>query len=236
MAQYKTMLRSASLLIIMALALPAHGGTISRLYQFEPDTPAEADQVDAELENIIDEVNGNLDSSNIAQNAISTGNIATAAVTTAKIASGSVTYVKLSALNRATSNSTLTQYFSSTTETQAEGVSASITTSGRPIFVSLRAVNGLPGRILVQMNAGGATDNAAYIAIYRNGSAVNRVSMGTRQDGTQDHFINYPCSVMSFIDAPDGGVAQVYTLYARVATADSGIVRMENCQLDLYEI
>lgn len=229
------MLRSASLFIIMALALPAHGGTISRLYDFEPDTPAEADKVDAELDGIIDEINGNLNGDNIAQNAISTGNIATAAVTTAKIASGSVTYVKLSALNRATSDTSLIRFFSSTTETQVEGMSAQITTSGRPVWVGLRAVPVLPGRILVQHNGGGATDNAAYVSFRRAGSSVNSSGIGVRESAAGD-IASYPCSTFNFIDQPDGGVAHTYTLGLRVATADSGIVRIENCQLDIFEL
>jgi hypothetical protein len=228
-------MRRIALLLALVFALPARGATISRLYDFEPDTPAVADQVNAELDNIIDEINGNLDGDNIAQNAIATGNIATAAVTTAKIASGSVTYVKRSTLNRATSDTSLVQFFSSTTETRAENMTASIITSGRPIQISLRSVPYLNGRILVQHNGGGATDNAAYVNIRRNGSTAGLFAVGQRTTSAGG-IVSYPCSAFSFIDQPDGGVAQVYTLYARVATADSGIVRIENCQLDLFEL
>lgn len=230
-------MRRTALALIAALifAAPAGAGTISRLYEFEADTPIVADELNAELDNIISTVNGNLDSSNIAQNAIATGNIATAAVTTAKIASGSVTYVKLGPLNRATSNTTLTQFFSSQTEVQAEGVSVSVITSGRPIMVRLAPVRYLPGRVLVQHNGGGATDNASYLNIRRNGSNAGLFPIGQRTTSAGG-IVAYPCSAFSFVDHPDGGVAQIYTLWARVATSDSGIVRIENCQLDLFEL
>lgn len=80
---------------LLLLALPAEAGTISRLYDFEPGTKAEADKVDAEFDNIIATVNGNLDSDNFADGAIATADIAASAVIASKIAAGAVTLPKL---------------------------------------------------------------------------------------------------------------------------------------------
>lgn len=48
-------------------------GTITRTYTFTDGTTADADEVNAELDNIIDEINGNLDNDNIASDAAIAG-------------------------------------------------------------------------------------------------------------------------------------------------------------------
>jgi hypothetical protein len=80
---------------LFLLSLSAQAGTVSRLYDFEPGTKAQADQVDAELDNIISTINGNIDTSNLSTGAIDTPNIANSAITTAKLADGAVTNAKL---------------------------------------------------------------------------------------------------------------------------------------------
>lgn len=225
------------LIALFALLLPltADAVVVSRLYNFEADTPAQADQVDAELDNIISAINGNLDSSNLAQNAVATGNIASAAVTTAKIASGSVTKVKLAALGQATSNSSLSRFVNTSTEIQIENLVAAITPSGRPVWIGLQSVPNLNGRILYQHAGLGATDNAAVVSFHRDGATRNVALFGARQTAAGD-IISQPCSSFWFIDVPDAGEVHSYTVFSRVATGDSGMVRFENCQLILFEM
>jgi len=225
-----------ALVIALLWAASSEAVVVSRQYDFEADTPIIADQLNSELDNILSALNGNLNGTdNIVQNAISTGNIATAAVTTAKIASGNVTKVKLAALGQATSNSSLTRYLSSEQEVQVDTLTASLTPTGRPVWVGLQSIAGVQGRVLVQHNGGGATDNSAFVNFRRDGATANMVAVGVRQTAA-GAISNYPCSAFWFMDTPDGGVSHAYTVWARVATSDSGIVRIENCKLVLFEL
>lgn len=212
--------------LALLLSIPAEAGTVSRLYSFEGDTPAQADQVNSELDNIISALNGNLDSTNLAQNAVATGNIASYAVT----------YVKMGANNYATSDSSLTRYFNSTNETLIDTLSASITPARRPVWVGLQSVPGLPGRVLIQHNSGGATDNAAYINFRRDNATANMVALGVHPSSAISTYTSYPCSAFWFMDVPQYGISHSYTVYARVATSDSGMVRIENCQMAVFEL
>jgi hypothetical protein len=62
---------------------------------FSPNTLARASEVTANFDAISDEVNGNLDTDNLADNAVTSTKIEDAAVTTAKIGTGAVTELKI---------------------------------------------------------------------------------------------------------------------------------------------
>jgi hypothetical protein len=76
-------------------------GTISRAAKSASGTgdyttgPIIASEVNADLNTVYDEINGNLDSSNLAANAVGTSALQNSAVTTAKIADSNVTTAKL---------------------------------------------------------------------------------------------------------------------------------------------
>lgn len=88
-------MRLTILLSFLLIALTASAGTVSRLYDFEPGTKAEADKVDAEFDNIISTINGNIDSTNILDGGIATADLGSNSVTTAKMSNSSVTLLKM---------------------------------------------------------------------------------------------------------------------------------------------
>jgi len=68
----------------------ARAATVSRVTDFVPNTKAEADEVDAEFDNIISAINGNLDSENIRDGGIATADLATGVVTSDKVQENSL--------------------------------------------------------------------------------------------------------------------------------------------------
>ena len=221
-------------LLLAALITPqaAKAVVVSRITDFEAGTPIEAEQVDAELDNIIDALNGNLDDDNLS----------TAAVSAVNIATGAVTQVKLGPKNMASGNSTGTIYRNSEVEAAIANVTAGLTVVSRPVFVGLQSAGGesAPGFVRYLHEGGGATDNQAYISFRRVGSAgtaatINQAAIGVRQTDTSDHIATYPCSAFSFIDQPGAG-AFTYTGYFRVATGDSGMLTISNCKLVVFEL
>lgn len=78
--------------LLLAFILPtmASAVVVSRVTDFIPNTKAEADQVDAEFDNIISAINGNLNSENVLDGGISTADLATASVISAKIANATI--------------------------------------------------------------------------------------------------------------------------------------------------
>lgn len=70
-------------------------GTLSRLYDFQPETVIKSQEVDDEINQIIAEINGNIDTVNIADLAITAAKIVSGAVSTDHLAAGAVTNVKL---------------------------------------------------------------------------------------------------------------------------------------------
>jgi hypothetical protein len=82
-------------LLISLLPAFAYGTTVSRVTDFVPNTKAEADEVDAEFDNIISAINGNLDSDNIRDGGIATSDLATGAVTEEKVSQHTLTLTSI---------------------------------------------------------------------------------------------------------------------------------------------
>lgn len=82
--------------LVLGLSIStAIAGTVSRLYDFEPNTKAEADKVDAEFDNIISTINGNINSDNILDGGVATADLASNSVTNAKLNNDAVTITKM---------------------------------------------------------------------------------------------------------------------------------------------
>lgn len=233
------MRRIAFLLLLLLWTAPANAVVVSRLYNFEAGTPIEADQVDAEFDNILSAVNGNLQSDNLAANAVATANLATASVTTAKLQDYSVTQVKLGSKGQQISSSSGTFQSSSVVESQITNLSGSLAVYSRPVFVGLQSEGGAsaPGGITIRNNGLGATDNAAIISFRRDSATVNQAMITGRSitNSSDDIYTVVPCSSFWFIDVPTSGTHS-YAAYYRLATGDSGIVSVVNCKLVLFEL
>ena len=226
-------MRSIALILLLSLLTTTAGaGTVSRLYDFEPDTPAEADKVDAEFDNIISTLNGNINSANILDGGIATADLATA----------SVTHAKMAALGHQISSSSGNAYRNSDIEAAVSNLTANITVVSRPVWVGLQPAGGTsaPGRVLYRHSGRGATDNAAIISFKRVGSVgtaatVNQAYVGVRETGSTEQIANYPCGDFWFLDDPGAGPFN-YTTFFRVATGDSGMLSVENCKLVVFEL
>ncbi len=215
-------------LLFLLIPLFAHATTVSRLYTFEADTPAEADQINAELDNIISAINGNLDGTdNIPQNGISTGNIASASVTKAKL--GPLGQQISSAPPTASSNSTVLA--------NVPNLTANITVDHRPVWVGLQPSGAGPGRVSYMHGGGGATSNSGIITFNRDFATMNQTAIGARNitAPTNSVFVSLPCSAFWFLDDPGGGPHN-YTAAFQTATNDSGMITVENCKLAVFEL
>jgi hypothetical protein len=77
---------------------------LSRLYDFQPETVIKSQEVDDELNQILSEINGNIDTVNIKDLAITAAKINSGAVGTTHLANGAVTNAKLGTDAVATAN------------------------------------------------------------------------------------------------------------------------------------
>lgn len=227
-------MRLFAILLALLLSLDLQAGTVSRLYNFEADTPAEADKVDEELDNIISEINGNLSSANFLDGGIAT----------ADIASYSVTKAKMGPLGHQISSSSAFVERSSQLEAAIQNMTTNLTVVSRPVFVGLMAEDGAaaPGQISYRNGAGGgfvATDNAAYITFQRDQATKNMMAINARvvSELVSSHNVTIalPCSAFWFIDTPDPGPHN-YTAFFRTATNNNGIIQVENCKLVVFEL
>ncbi len=195
-------------LFLFLWTVPAQAVVISRLYDFQPHTKIQAEQVDAEFDNILSAVNGNLDAGN------------------------------MSALGQQISTGSGPALFNSTNETLVTNLNASIVVKNRPVWVGLQSTDPYsPGRVYLQHNGGGATGNAGYISFHADLVTRNQVAIGTRLTTATTVIASYPCSTFWFLDTPTPSlVAHSYTVYARIASADSGMLAVENCKLVVFEL
>lgn len=222
-------MRRIALFLILAFVFiqTAQAVVVSRLYNFQPDTPAQSEQVDAEFDNIISAINGNINSENITDGGIATADLATA----------SVTQVKLGPKGQQISSSSGVSQRSSVVEALVPNLVANITVVSRPVWVGLQAAGDFPGRVAYRHNGGGATDNSAFISFQRDVATANQAAIGARSvtGSTDDIFQQLPCSAFWFVDVPTPGPHN-YAAAFRVATSDSGIITVENCKLVVFEL
>ncbi len=215
-------------LLLLLIPLSANAVTVTRLYNFQPGTKIQSAQVNAELNNIISAINGNLDGqTNIVQGGVATGNLATASVTVTKQAQLGQ---QISAAPPVASNST-------TTLALVPNLSANITVDHRPVWVGLQPSGAGPGRVSYGGGGGGATSNSALITFQRDLATANQSAVGARDttNTTNKVFLSLPCSAFWFLDVPGAGPHN-YTAAFQTATADSGIVTVENCKLVVFEL
>lgn len=80
------------LALLLTLSITsAQAIVVSRVTTFQPHTKAEADQVNAEFDNILNAINGNLETDNFLPGSVATSSLATGAVTSDKIADHTIT-------------------------------------------------------------------------------------------------------------------------------------------------
>jgi hypothetical protein len=219
----------ALLALLALLGSQAQAVVVSRITDFEAGTPIVADDMNAELDNIIDALNGNLSGENMVDQAITTGDLA----------AYSVTKVKLGDFGQQISSSSGVAERSSITPGLIPNMTANLTVSHRPVWVGLQAADGTaaPGSVTYRNNGAGATGNQAFISFQRDLTTVSQSGISTRDitSSTNDTFISLPCSSFWFLDVPGNGPHN-YTASYRTATGDDGIIIVENCKLVVFEL
>jgi len=215
-------------LLLALLPIPARAVTVTRLYTFQSGTKIQSDQINSELNNIVSAINGNLDgASNISNLSIATGNIA----------SFSVTISKMGQLGQQITNSPPVASNNTVTLALVPNLSANITVDHRPVWVGLQPSGAGPGRVSYTHGGGGATSNSAIITFQRDLATMNQSVIGARSitNSTNSEFLSLPCSAFWFMDVPAAGPHN-YTAAFQAATADNGVVTVENCKLVVFEL
>lgn len=233
--------------LLLLFSLSADAGTVSRLYDFEPNTKAQADQVDAELDNIISTLNGNIDTENLSTGAFGTSSLANYSVTSIKLATGSVTAEKMAASSVTNSNlgtanlarSSATGAFSITSaEGEQTFVTASLTTYGRPISVAMRPDQSSATKTRYSyftVTSSASTSYFGEIFVFLDGTLKSNTAFSQVGDVGTTNGELLPCQAM-ISDTFDGVAAGAHTVTAsiKVDTANSR-ASVINCKLEIWE-
>ena len=118
-------------------------------------------------------------------------------------------------------------------------LTATITTSGRPVYLGLIAnTDTTVAGGYIQLDISGATTLFTKSQFYRNAVAISNEIISelvTNTSATETEILlSYPCGAMTYIDTPTAGT-YVYTLKTKVNDA-SGTVQFNHCRLIAYEL
>lgn len=201
---------------ILALTLPAQAGLVTRITEFEPHIKVTADELNDEFDNIISAINGNIDSSNIAEGAIATGNIATSAVTNVKLAPA--VYATSSGVTASVIAGGAVGSPSSTSP--ALSTTAMTITGKRAVQVMLQSYSDggscqqsiSPLGYITVGNFLGDTEAIVWGVLYRNSVRIMEVMAGgiIVDNNTDDKTFYAPLSAFNFIDTPTTGGSTSY--------------------------
>ena len=170
-----------------------------------------------------------VDAAAIASSAVTTAKINDSAVTTAKINDAAVTQAKRAALGQQISsaidfNTTSTSYVDVTNAT------VTITTTGRPVYLSL--------------NAGAPATNTAWLAVTPHASNGGRMALKLVKDSTDVAEVEYQAgdaggstikfgAPFVFIDTPSAGT---YTYKLQLKEYNGGTAFVRNWKLIAFEL
>lgn len=163
-----------------------------------------------------------INTSQIADLAVTTAKLAASAVTTAKIADANVTRAKLEALGQQLSDSSTNFTSGSSSATDITNLSVSITTTGRPVFMGLVSDgSGNVSNLLITPTAGTTVVRSFYTFV-RSGTTIaeNEVGRVDNSSGSAQS-IRVPVSSLSHIDVVAAGT-YTYKVQVRCA-ADTGV-------------
>lgn len=170
-----------------------------------------------------------LTNSNIANQTITQGLLAPRATGSTVAAGGYAT----------TASSSNTTSTSSSSLSNITGFSVTITTTGRPVVVGLTA-DGAGSGSVIYLNNGATNVGLATFVILRGGVAVSFSEMGSQTSGggATPNFLNYPVSIVNYIDSNSGvGLpAGTYTYTMQWAMQGSGTnLQLINAIMYAYE-
>lgn len=169
----------------------------------------------------------------IKDNGVTTNKINNSAVTTGKIADGAVTPVKKAALGQQISSSSGSFSSTGVTPTDVTNLTVTITTTGRPVCVSITPDTSGNGGSFVAVLASG-TSALAHINLVRASSTIAQASIGVGFAGAnQVSSVTVP-SVLTIIDPV---VAGTYTYKVQALAGSAGAqVQVNTAILIAYEL
>lgn len=115
--------------------------------------------------------------------------------------------------------------------TPVTNLTVTLTTSGRPVRVSLTSAGSTLANVETQSTGGTAS---AQVAFFNGATQITADSMLTSSNGATAVQINFPASAFSVLDTSVAGTAGTYTWTVQVST--SQLIGVSNCFLQAYEI
>lgn len=176
----------------------------------------------------------------IATDAVTTAKIVDDAVTTAKIVDGAITQAKRAALTIDSNSISTGVATTSGSLVDVSGVTATITTTGRPVLVALvsKYVVSDPSSIEVRQTSGTAAA-AAEFAILRGSTIIsyNNLTMNMNFTASNSYMQGPPGSVWTIDDNDGAGLAAgTYTYKVQFAINSSYNARLRNVRLVALEL
>lgn len=166
----------------------------------------------------------------LATNSVTTIKIADANVTTAKVADASITRAKLAAVGQQVSSSCGTFTSTSGSQTDVTNLTVTITTTGRPVMLTLQPDGSGGGAVIYNTlaAAGGFLGNIYFV---RGGSNIAASTISNNIASTAQIIRMMPGG-FHYLDVVGAGT---YTYKVQVDVV-SGLVGVSNCVLLAYEL
>lgn len=156
-------------------------------------------------------------------------------INTDDIANGAITRAKMESVGQQITSAVDSHAFDQTSYVAVSGLSASITTTGRPVYVGLQAGTDVNANVIYS-NGGGSDSAYIYVQFKRDGTVVammNQYIAVGGASGTTGARVGIPPSAYHLIDTPSAG-SYVYTVEYKTAAGDA--VQFEGVKLVAYEL
>lgn len=169
-------------------------------------------------------ITGGLNASVLTAGSITQTQMGTLSVGTPQLIAASVTRPKLEALGQLTA-SQAGSFNVPSTNTVVPNLTATITTTGRPVMIQFQPIPTISGAIQV-------VSGTVAVIIQRGASAISLQFFGSSTGGT-----NYAISpsAVRFMDIVGAGT-YTYTVVVRYDTVSSGSASLDNVQMIVYEM
>lgn len=156
-------------------------------------------------------------------------------IATAGIADAAVTQAKRAALGQQVSSSSGSFSTSASTFTDVTNLSVTLTTTGRPVFVTAYSVDTAGGASAGVIKCNTSLNNpvSCFAAITVDGSVASSNNFNLNTDGNGAGMtLSYPCSAISYFDLPSAG-SHTYKMQVKGTSTSVTVI---NCKLVGYEL
>jgi hypothetical protein len=167
---------------------------------------------------------------------VTAAKITDGAVTTAKLANSNVTRAKMAAANYGVS-SNITGNYTSDTDTLA--ATTLLTTSGRPVRITMAPISGGGSTgpyVMTSTSSTSPANNSRMIfKLYRDGVQIDGCILAYQAPGI-GHIVRWPGTVLNFYDFTPSAGAHTYTLYVATFSSVGGVTLSFEGVLLAYEL